>query len=132
MRSVASIATGAALVLLGGTPVLAQETKPVDVAGAWEISMEMRQGGPAAQSKITFEQDGAKLTGTLEGRMGTTAIEDGSVKGKTVTFTVRIERADRVVVSTYTATVDGDTMSGSVSREGGMTTPFTAKKLKKE
>lgn len=130
MRSVSSMAAGTALVLLGVAPLLAQETKPVNVAGEWEITMQMRQG--PAQSKITFEQDGMKLTGTLEGRMGPTAIEDGSVKGNTVTFTVRVERADRVVVSTYTATVEGDSMSGSVTREGGMVTPFTAKKLKKE
>jgi len=95
----------AALLLLAGS-ALAQ-----DVAGEWELSSEGRQG-PQTQT-IKIEQDGEKITVTMEGRMGEMTGE-GTIKDNKIEWKVTRETQRGEFTSTYTGTVDGDTMSGEV------------------
>lgn len=81
---------------------------------------------------MTFKQDGMKLTGTQTGgRQGDIAI-DGSVSGNTVTWTVKRNMRGTDVTLTYKATVDGDTMKGSVTStmENSQPRDFTAARNK--
>ena len=116
--------------------VVAVHARPQDanVAGTWEITMAAMQGGgggggggtPQPQT-LTLKQDGTKVSGTISGRGGDTAI-DGSVSGNTLTFTVtRQGRDGNSMTITYTATVSGDTMTGKMSGGRGER-EFTGKK----
>lgn len=93
----------AALLLLVGS-ALAQ-----DVSGEWEITSEGRQG-PQTQT-ITIEQDGEKITVTMEGRMGEMTGE-GTIKDNKIEWKITRTMRDMEMTTTYTGTVEGNTMSG--------------------
>lgn len=98
-----------------------------DIAGEWEMTSEGRRG-PRTQT-FTIVQDGEKITVTMEGRMGEMTGE-GTCKGNEVEWTMTMEtpRGDFTLV--YKATVDGDTMTGTVSRDERGEREWTAKKKK--
>src|SRR5579862_5668190 len=127
--------------LLSVVAVHAAPQANANVAGTWEITMAPpaggggggggqgggQGGGGGTPPTITLKQDGAKVTGTMSGRMGDTPI-DGSVSGNTLTFTVtRTGRDGNAMTLTYTATVTGDTMTGKMTGGRG-DRDFTAKK----
>ncbi len=93
----------AALLLLVGS-ALAQ-----DVSGEWEITSEGRQG-PQTQT-IKIEQDGEKITVTMEGRMGEMTGE-GTIKDNKIEWKITRTMRDMEMTTTYTGTVEGNTMSG--------------------
>lgn len=111
----------AALLLLAGS-ALAQ-----DVSGEWEITSEGRQG-PRTQT-IKIEQDGEKITVTMEGRMGEVTGE-GTIKDNKIEWKITRTMRDMEMTITYTGTVDGDTMSGEMEMSMGDRGPseWTAKK----
>jgi hypothetical protein len=122
--------------LLSVVAVHAAPQANANVAGTWEITMAPpanggggggQGGGGGTPPTLTLKQDGAKVTGTMSGRMGDTPI-DGSVSGNTLTFTItRQGRDGNAMTITYTATVTGDTMAGKMSGGRG-DREFTAKK----
>ena len=88
----------------------------VDVAGEWELTSEGRQGPQTQTFKIV--QDGEKITVTMEGRMGETTGE-GTIKDNAIEWTIARETQRGEFTSVYKGTVDGDTMSGTVSMSMG-------------
>ena len=88
----------------------------VDVAGEWELTSEGRQGPQTQTFKIV--QDGEKITVTMEGRMGETTGE-GTIKDNAIEWTITRETQRGEFSSVYKGTVDGDTMSGTVSMSMG-------------
>ncbi len=141
----------ACALLLAGVALNAAPQGAANVAGTWTLTMAPnpngggggggggRPGGggggggtPPAPPTVTFKQDGMKLTGTQTGgRQGDIAI-DGSVSGNTVTWTVKRNMRGTDVTLTYKATVDGDTMKGSVTStmENSQPRDFTAARNK--
>ena len=111
----------AALLLLAGS-ALAQ-----DVSGEWDLTSEGRQG-PQTQT-IKIEQDGEKITVTMEGRMGEMTGE-GTIKDNKIEWKITRETPRGEFTMTYTGTVDGDTMSGTMEMGMGNRGPseWTAKK----
>lgn len=98
----------------------------VDIAGEWEMTSEGRQG-PTTQS-FTIVQDGEKITVTMGGRMGEMTGE-GTVKENAVEWTFVREIPQRGEMKmTYKATVEGDTMTGTVSMGDFGEREWTAKK----
>jgi hypothetical protein len=97
--------------------------EPAKVAGVWNVTLELESitGHPV----LTLKQDGAKVTGTYQGRYGVSALE-GTVKDKTIEFAVTILAEGTPTTGTFTGTVDGDTMSGAVSFEGAGEGTWTA------
>ena len=93
----------------------AQDAK---VAGKWESTFTTPQGDTRTAT-FTFKQDGNKLTGTISGGMGGETPLEGTVKGKEVKFTVTRQTPNGEMKSEYTATVEGDTMKGSVESPRG-------------
>jgi hypothetical protein len=139
MRRSMPLALAALTLLLLALPARAQVQ--VDVTGTWEITT-VTQRGERTQT-FTFQQDGATLTGTTElammGRAGGAGaggapreieISDGKVEGSTITFSLVMGMGERSMTQTFTATVSGDTMEGTMT--GGMRQadpiPFTGKK----
>lgn len=109
----------AAILVLGlmvGGAAVAQGN--ANVAGKWESKFTTAQGDTRTAT-FTFKQDGNKLTGTISGGMGGETPLEGTVKGKEVKFTVTRQTPNGEMKSEYTATVEGDTMKGSVESPRG-------------
>jgi hypothetical protein len=127
------------LILLA-QPVQAQ----VDMTGTWEITTVTQRGERVMT--FTFKQDGAALTGHTElaamGRGGgagaggaprEVSISNGKVEGNQVTFQIVMGMGERSMTQSFTGTVSGDTMEGTMT--GGMgpqgqagPVPFTGKR----
>ncbi len=109
--------------------IVASAQKPVNVAGKWETSSPGRDG-QTMTSTITFEQNGDKLKGTIEGGRGPAAPLEGTVTGNKVSFKVTRQRPDgQTMTIEYNATVEGDTMKGTRG-SGERSGEFTATKKK--
>lgn len=122
MKNMRILLAGAALLALAA-PATAQES--VDVSGEWEMTTETPRGTQTRM--VTFEQEGDVLTGTMETRMGTAPITEGTVNGNEITFSMVFTRGDRSMTLTYTGTVEGDEMSGKFVTPRGEV-PWTAKR----
>ncbi len=100
----------------------AQATAPT-IAGEWNASMNTPGGARAFG--LVFKVDGEKLTGTVKRDAGDVPLE-GTVKGKTVTFSYSVNYNGNALLLTMTATVAGDTMKGTVSFGGQADDDFSA------
>lgn len=98
----------------------------VDVSGDWEITSEGRQGPMTRDAHI--EQDGEKITVTMQGFRGDEMTGEGTIKGNEIewTFNMSTQRGDFTI--TYKGKVEGDTMSGTVQMGDFGSREFTAKK----
>ncbi len=99
---------------------------PVSVAGTWKITVETPNG--SRERTLVLKQQGDKLAGTVTGPMDESIpVEDVSVSGKLLRFSVSSARNGQTVKRTYTASVDGDSLNGTI--EGGnQTRSFTGKR----
>jgi hypothetical protein len=89
---------------------------PVGLAGTWKISVQT-PNGPRDRTLI-LKQEGEKLSGTITGPTDqVTTLQDVSLKGKELRFTLSFDRNGQAVQRTFVAAVDGDSLTGSV--EGG-------------
>lgn len=79
--------------------------------GVWETVTNTPMGQQKAT--MTLATDGDALTGTLAGAQGTITIKDGKVDGDALTWKADIQ-SPMPMTLTFSATVDGDTISGSV------------------
>jgi hypothetical protein len=103
----------------------------IDVTGDWEMTTESPRG--ERTQTIHIEQDGEKLTVTMQGGMrggqgGEEITAEGTIQGNKVewSFTRNTPRGD--FTTKYTGTVDGDTMTGEVDRGERGTGPWSAKR----
>lgn len=96
-----------------------------EVAGDWEMTSEGRRG--TQTQAFTIVQDGEKITVTMEGRMGEMTGE-GTCKGNEIEWTITRETPRGDFTFVYKATVDGDTMTGTVSMGERGEREWTAKK----
>jgi len=117
MTKVTSTITTFLVCLVVAAPAWAQDAAPANVAGKWEMTNETPRG--TITSTFTFEQDGNVLTGTVEGRMGTTPISEGSVVGNEITFKVARSTPRGNFEIIYSGTVDGDTITGTITNPRG-------------
>src|ERR1035441_8533044 len=73
------------MMALGTLTVLAA----TNITGTWTAAMQGQDGGAGMQLTFTFKQDGATLTGTLNGGQGDPiAITEGKVDGDKISFKV--------------------------------------------
>jgi hypothetical protein len=98
----------------------------VSAAGTWKLSVETPNG--TRERTVVLKQDGEKLTGTATGPNDQSVpLEDVSLKGKELRFTLSFDRNGQTVKRTYVATLTGDTLSGTI--EGGnQSRSFTGKR----
>lgn len=101
-------------------------TTPAGVTGTWKITVETPNG--TRERTLVLKQEGQKLTGTVTGPMDQVIpIEEASVKGKELRFSVSFNRNGNTVKRTYAATLDGDILKGTVEG-GGNTASFTGRR----
>ena len=85
-----------------------------DVSGVW--TGEMNGGGGGFQISFTFKQDGAKLTGTVQGPQGDPlAITDGKVDGDKISFKVSFNG----MTISHEGTVKGDQITLTSKADSG-------------
>ena len=133
-----SVLVAAATVFLA-LPVFGQTQG--DISGSWQLTLppppqageqQARQGGQQqsrqrAQPKgdrtngppavtLVLEQNGERLMGTAETEHGTVRIDNGTIKGETVTLTLIMAGPDgRERVLRLQGHVDGNTMVGTMA-----------------
>jgi hypothetical protein len=107
-------------------PAAGQEKeKPSDVSGTWAV--EVTTDGGSGTPTFTFKQDGEKLTGQYKGLFGEAPVT-GTVKGDAITFAVELSVEGQTTKTTYTGTVEKDTMKGTVTFGDVAKGTFTGKK----
>ncbi len=95
------------------------------VTGDWDVMINTPQG--AREGKISFKQEGEKLTGTMKNPRGELQIE-GTVNGKEIKFKYTVKFQDQDLVITMTGNVDGDAIKGDVDFGGFMQSDWNAKR----
>ena len=83
----------------------------MSVAGTYECVTKTPMGDQ--KSDVTIVVDGDTFTGTNIGAMGSMELENGKVDGNTLTWTMKMTVPMPMTLE-GTATVDGDTLTGSV------------------
>ena len=117
------LARAAALVMLSAVLGAAA---PATIAGQWQFTVELAMG--TGRPIVTFKQDGGKITGTYEGRYGTSKLE-GTVKENEVEFTVTQMIQGEQISGTFYGTVEADSMKGDVEYEGAGEGTWTAVRI---
>lgn len=106
-----AVAFAAILLALTATTLLAG-----DVTGNWSGQMAGPNGDAFAISFV-FKQDGAKLTGTVQGPQGEPIpIADGKVDGNKISFTVNVN--EQMVIK-QEGTVSGDEIKLTLKSDQG-------------
>ena len=123
-RRLAAVGAIAMLVCVALAAGVAAQAK-VDVTGKWAFNVETSAG--AGTPTFTFKQDGEKLTGHYAGTFGEAEVT-GTIKGADISFSFAADAQGTAIKSTYTGTVDKDTMKGKLVIEGLGEGTFTAKK----
>jgi hypothetical protein len=90
--------------------------------GTWNITVQTPMG--AQTSTVELASDGAALTGTQSGNGESGPIYDGSVDGDVASWKIDITRPLALTV-TFTAKVDGDSISGTANAGMFGPSPFT-------
>ena len=85
-----------------------------DVDGTWKTKFESPDG-QTRENTLVLKSDGEKLTGTLSSRMGDAKIENGTIKGDAVAFTVVRNFNGEDVTFKYNGKITGNTMKLKVS-----------------
>jgi hypothetical protein len=82
-----------------------------NVDGSWNTVTKSPMGDQ--QATLTVQSAGDSFSGSFSGGLGTTEIKDGKVSGDTLNFTIDIT-VPMPMTLTVEATVDGDTLTGTV------------------
>ena len=97
-----------------------------DVSGEWDMTISSPRG--ERTSVMTIEQDGEKITVTMEGFRGDEMIGEGTVSGENIEWTVTMDTPRGEFTITYTGTVSGDAMSGEAQMGDRGSLEWSAKK----
>lgn len=107
------------------------------IDGKWKSERKMERDGQSFTIVQTFDlkSDGSKISGTITMQFGdmeprTMDVKDGKLDGNKFSFTTMMQTPNGDFKTTYTGTVEGDSLKGQAEREGGQgPRPFEAKKL---
>jgi hypothetical protein len=115
--------------LLGATALAAS------IDGKWVSVRKMERGGESFTITQTFDlkAQGSKLTGSVSMAFGdmeprTTEIKEGKIEGDKFSFTTVMSTPNGEFKMVYEGTVEGATLKGTSTREGGEPRPFEAKR----
>lgn len=92
------------------------------VDGTWDTVVKSPLGDQ--KSTLIVKSDGDTFTGTNVGAMGSVDITDGKVDGNTLTWTMKMTVPMPMTLD-CTASVDGDTITGSVGAGAFGSFPMT-------
>ena len=92
------------------------EDKKTDPTGTWKWSFTTANG-QTREATLKLKLDGEKLTGTISGRGGETAIAEAKLKGEDISFQVTREFNGNKVTTKYNGKISGDSIKGKMEFE---------------
>jgi hypothetical protein len=102
------------------------------LAGTWSLNVNLGGGSGSAQNEfritLILQQQGDRLTGSMQGPLGSGQIASGSVSGSDVNFTIPVTLpgpATQTTDAQFSGTVTGNEMRGSVQLVGRGPGTFT-------
>ena len=121
------VVISAALMVLAAITVASAS----NIDGKW-VAQVPGQGGQTRETTFTFKAEGEKLTGTVTGRQGDVAIENGVIKGDDISFTQTFNAQGNTIKLVYKGKVSGDEIKLTRTVEGMDRPPseFVAKRAK--
>jgi len=87
-----------------------------DPTGTWKWSFT-GQNGQTRETTLKLKLEGDKLTGTISGRGGDTAIESATLKDDAIAFQVTREFNGNKFTQKYTGKISGDSIKGKIEFE---------------
>ncbi len=127
-RHAITLAAFALLMMAQGAPAHAQ-TKPISVAGAWQVSMEGQSS--AVKQTLAITQKGGTISGTLKAPQGGAVPFHGTVNGANIAFSLKRQTPDGDVTQQFAGTVTGDSIAGTVT-QGKFHVGWTAARSKQQ
>jgi len=115
------LAVSAAAVFLTTSAIAADAS----VAGEWDFTVESPAG--TGTPHFSLKQDGTSISGTYKGALGEAPVK-GTVKGNAITMQFRVDAQGMEMDVIYKGTVDGASMSGTVTLGDFGEGKFTGKK----
>lgn len=111
----------------------AQDGAAPNVAGTWLFSLESPDSAGGYEVPITFEQDGSRVTGTVDladvPEVQAAEISDGVFEDGVLRFRLHVGAEGQRISVEVRAEVDGDEMVGEARMpEMGMASPFRARR----
>jgi imidazolonepropionase-like amidohydrolase len=95
------------------------------VAGTWALNVDLGKGDIAGT--LALQQEGDRLRGSIQGSLGSAEISNGSLsQNGEVRFTVKVTVEGQTSEATFTGTVTGNEMRGTVTLEGHTPGSFRA------
>lgn len=121
-------------VFIDGRPVdLRPATTPgagaAGATGTWTVTVKLGADIGEQTFTLNLQQQGERLSGSIQGPLGSGQIGAGSLSGSDIRFTVPVTLpapASQTTDAQFTGTVSGNTMSGSVQLVGRDPGAFTA------
>jgi hypothetical protein len=107
-----------------------------EIDGKWVAERKIERDGQSFTIKQTFDlkSDGEKLSGKLSIAFGDQAmdaeIKDGKLSGNKFSFNATVSTPNGDFKSVYEGAVEGDTLKGTATRDGGQSRPFEATRSK--
>ncbi len=105
------------------------------IDGKWVSERKIDRQGETLTIIQTFDlkSEGNKLTGNVSMQFGdneprTTEIKEGKIDGDKFSFATVMSTPNGDFKIVYEGTVEGDTLKGTATREGGQSRPFEAKR----
>src|SRR5271154_588595 len=117
-----------AAVLTALVLTLALPTLAADISGQWEATFNTQVG--EQHYTYTFKVDGEKLTGTAKSSLGTSDIQNGTVKGDDVSFVENLDYQGQKLAITYTGKISGDEIKFTRDVAGAAKEDLVAKRVK--
>jgi hypothetical protein len=119
------IASIAILTVFAAAVVTTTNAQSTNVTGKWNLTIETQAG--TGNPSVTLKQEGEQLTGNYKGRFGEAPLK-GTVKGKDIQFSFKVDAQGQELQVEYSGAVDGDTMKGKVKFGDFAEGTFTGKK----
>jgi hypothetical protein len=108
-------------------PAAKPAEKPTTIAGKWNGSVDAGNGPMGFV--IEFKLDGKKVTGSLTGDYGTSAI-DGEFADNKLTFTITVDTPNGAFTVVFTGTLKDDALTGTADLGQMGSFPFKAERAK--
>jgi hypothetical protein len=122
------------ITMLACVALLAGSALAGDIDGKWTSERKMERDGQSFTIKQMYDlkSDGNKLKGSITVMFGDNEmkadVKDGKIDGNKFSFTATMQTPNGEFKTNYEGTVEGSTIKGTTSREGGQSRPFEAKK----
>ncbi|HKS29737.1 MAG TPA: amidohydrolase family protein [Pyrinomonadaceae bacterium] len=124
--------TRVAHVFIDGRPVDLRPTAPgataaaggVNASGTWTLSINLGEGD--VSSTLILEQQGGRLSGSIQGALGSAEIANASAGANgEIRFTAPLTIGGQTTEATFTGTISGNEMRGTVQVVGRSPGSFT-------